>query len=228
MKNILLALVLSVNLFACGGPQNLTTETNDAGYLVSQQSALTFTIGIPAPWVCFNGFDPYHYPQEDTHGGSCMTQPTSNTWRTNLPVTVCSPGQVPAGYAEITTHVTYSPPDPMVPDSDNCSRIKLSYWNGYLPINVLNLNGWYASAPYSGGATHAFQIWPTKVRVGPNRWVTFSSAYYLNTGGCGGIDPDVDDCVSIANAWQTMDKTIDVSGVSVQSMRFEKYNSLMP
>lgn len=211
MRPIRFALLTALLTTACGAqPPSAppldhppATRVDDDGYLV-RSALLTITPGIPHPYTCYNGFDPYH--NANPSGSFCANLPNSNTHLyTNLITSDpnCSLQIPPAGW----TYLRWDVYGASGWEWYSCAKVSMSYTGGsisapqhagYWSYAGLSLNGWLA---WSNGGTSAFTVaFPTQVVVPPNAHWAWTTAPYLNpTHGqdpCAGIDPDEDICVS--------------------------------
>lgn len=209
MKILFMTLLFAAVLTACGGP------VANTDYLV--QNDLTVTPGIPYPFKCYNGFDPYHNTNQSN--GLCDFQPKYNPTQ-GYPFSTCT-GSAAHGYVELINNNPYYTP------GSYCAKVGVTYKSGYWPANVLALNGWDQN--FAGDATAApLYTRITTIKLGPSMRVTYTDAPNLVPGAgdtipCSQSDPDYDTCVTVNNTSGVNSMTINTSGVSINAIYVYAY-----
>lgn len=190
----ILVLILSCILTACGEPpppHAPATSTDDAGYLV--ESALTFTPGIPSPWRCYNGFNPF---MSNGAAGMCDFQPNQLAYNAGYPYDVrpCT-GNPPHGYVEITDNNGYP--------GANCARVPVTFFSGHWGAYQLVQNGWdinFAGDPGGPAAPKNTKIVRILLGPGTKAWVTDAVSLHFDAADpCDWIDPDSELCFALPN-----------------------------
>lgn len=196
-------LALLIAFSACASPppppHAPANTTDDDGYLVNTKSALTITSGIPFPWRCYNGFDPYNHPVDTLFGsyGLCDFQPRLNP--SNIPwVRVCD-GNPPHGWVELSNNNSNLPP------GSYCAQVQIAGFpdGSYLPASSLAVYGW--KQDFDGDAQYS----PLHTRIarallGPDMSLAYSNSPTLThtsraSNACFGVDTTNYSCGHVHN-----------------------------